>query len=217
MLARGVIRSEVTTKRVAQQLIFNRHLAPAAASSSSSILRQGFHTNCKASFAHYGRPDDQIDHQQEYDNSQSYDMPPKRRQWEHQGGEGMEGGSSEKRSKPSHELRGEMGKKLLDESGNPFWEIGGRLRRVTVSEYNGSHLLGIREHFETGGKILPGKKGISLSMDQLNTMISILPQIEEHLSEVGVVLSRPEYKDKQAPTDAEQPAEQAEEAKQEQQ
>lgn len=208
MLARGVIRSEVTTKRVVQQLIFNRHLAPTAAS-SSSILRQGFHTNCKASFAHYGRPDDQIDFQQEYDNTQSFDMPKRRQSEQYQGGEGMEGGS-EKRSKSSHELRGEMGKKLLDDSGNPFWEIGGKLRRVTVSKYNESHLVGIREHFEAGGKILPGKKGISLSIDQLNIMISILPQIEEHLAEAGVTLSRPEYKDKQAPMDAEQPAGQAE-------
>lgn len=121
MLARGVIRSEVTTKRVVQQFIHNRHLAPTAAS-SSSIIRQGFHTSSKASYAHYGRPEDQIDYQQEYDN-QSYQMPPKRRQSDYQGGEGVEGESSEKRSKPYHELRGEMGKKLLDDSGNPFWEV----------------------------------------------------------------------------------------------
>ncbi|KAG0125488.1 putative RNA polymerase II transcriptional coactivator [Tuber indicum] len=79
----------------------------------------------------------------------------------------------------------EIGKKALDNEGNPYWEAR-RLRRVAVSKFGGKHLINIREYFEKDGKVLPGKKGISLSMEQFDTFLSVLPQIEQHLADAGV-------------------------------
>ncbi|KAG0632797.1 putative RNA polymerase II transcriptional coactivator [Tuber brumale] len=79
----------------------------------------------------------------------------------------------------------EIGKKALDNDGNPYWEIG-RLRRVAVSKFGGKNLINIREYFEKDGKVLPGKKGISLTMEQFDAFLSVLPQIEQHLSDAGV-------------------------------
>jgi hypothetical protein len=120
MLARRVIRSEVTPRRVVQQFILNHRSAPVA-----SFLYQGFHTTCKTSYASYDRPEDQTEFQNFDYISEHYEMPPKKRQSEkYEGGEGFEGGEpSEKRQKSSRELRGEMGKKLVGESGDPYWEV----------------------------------------------------------------------------------------------
>ncbi|KAF8422683.1 transcriptional Coactivator p15-domain-containing protein [Tirmania nivea] len=68
-------------------------------------------------------------------------------------------------------------KKHIDNEGNPYWELGGRHRRVTLSKFKGSMLISIREHYEKDGQVLPGKKGISLSMEQFNAMMAILPQL----------------------------------------
>ncbi|KAF8447084.1 transcriptional Coactivator p15-domain-containing protein [Kalaharituber pfeilii] len=73
-------------------------------------------------------------------------------------------------------------KKWKDEEGNTFWELGGRNRRITISEYKGKLLVNIREHYEKEGKVLPGKKGISLSIEQFNAMMSVLPQVHTELS-----------------------------------
>ncbi|RPA93693.1 PC4-domain-containing protein [Choiromyces venosus 120613-1] len=95
--------------------------------------------------------------------------------------------SSTKRSKV------EIGKKGVDDGGNPYWEIGGRLRRVGVSKFKGRDLINIREYFEKDGELLPGKKGISLTVEQFNAFLSALPQIEQHLTDAGVVIERPNF------------------------
>ncbi|KAI5851571.1 transcriptional Coactivator p15-domain-containing protein [Morchella snyderi] len=103
----------------------------------------------------------------------------------------------------------EIGKMMKDDEGNPSWTIGGRDRRVAVSEYKGNQLVAIREHYEKDGKTLPGKKGISLSVEQLNAFISILPQLEKYLASKEVTIGRPVYAD---PTEEEPAAALEEEA-----
>ncbi|KAF3907629.1 hypothetical protein AA313_de0205290 [Arthrobotrys entomopaga] len=86
------------------------------------------------------------------------------------------------------------GARHVDEEGNFYWELGGKLRRVTVSEFKGNVLVSVREYYEKDGKCLPGKKGISLSLDQFNQLIRVLPALEEAIgqkSSAGVV--RPIY------------------------
>merc|ERR1719164_203820 len=48
---------------------------------------------------------------------------------------------------------------------------------VTVSPFNGKMLVGIREYYEKDGKMLPGRKGISLTLDQWEKLASKARQI----------------------------------------
>ncbi|KAI7090518.1 hypothetical protein KC356_g1481 [Hortaea werneckii] len=79
-----------------------------------------------------------------------------------------------------------------DDDGNEFWEISGK-RRVQVSTFKGSTFVGIREFYEKDGKMLPGKKGISLSVDQYNAVVEIMPQVEQVLKNKNVEVARPDY------------------------
>lgn len=71
-----------------------------------------------------------------------------------------------------------------DDEGNPFWELSQK-RRVVVSQFKNMSFIGIREYYEKDGKTLPGKKGISLSFEQYNSLLKVIPQINEALRELG--------------------------------
>ncbi|KAF3936866.1 hypothetical protein ABW19_dt0205580 [Dactylella cylindrospora] len=106
--------------------------------------------------------------------------------------------SSSKRFKSastSSSTKAPDGMRHTDEEGNFYWELGGKARRVTVSEFpKGNVLVSVREYFEKDGKFFPGKKGISMSLDQFNQLIRVLPALEEAIGQktsTGVV--RPIY------------------------
>ncbi|KAI5859113.1 transcriptional Coactivator p15-domain-containing protein [Tricharina praecox] len=115
---------------------------------------------------------------------------------EDSGAEEAESGAKRAKSTPKKKsAQGETGKQYTDVDGNAYWELGGRLRRMTVSEYKGKTLIGIREYFEKDNMTLPGKKGIALSVQQISALVSVLPQLEATLRESGIELPRPVYSD----------------------
>jgi len=61
--------------------------------------------------------------------------------------------------------------------GETYFDIE-RLKRVTVREFKGKIYVDIREHYEKDGKVLPGKKGISLSTTQWNKVKSLAEEID---------------------------------------
>ncbi|TKA50545.1 hypothetical protein B0A55_12878, partial [Friedmanniomyces simplex] len=79
-----------------------------------------------------------------------------------------------------------------DDEGNEYWELS-RTRRVGVSTFKKATMISIREYYEKDGKSLPGKKGISLSVDQYTALLSVLPQLESILRSQGIDVPRPQY------------------------
>ncbi|KAI4931916.1 uncharacterized protein J4E92_003814 [Alternaria infectoria] len=67
-------------------------------------------------------------------------------------------------------------------------------RRVTVSDFNKSTLVSIREYYVTdSGETRPGKKGISLTVDQYNALLASAPLIESALAKKDIQVVRPDY------------------------
>lgn len=56
-------------------------------------------------------------------------------------------------------------------------------------------MVNIREYYEdkSSGKMLPGKKGISLPVPQFAALISALPELEAALQAKGEEIPRPDY------------------------
>ncbi|QPC77606.1 hypothetical protein HYE68_008358 [Fusarium pseudograminearum] len=74
-----------------------------------------------------------------------------------------------------------------DDDGNPFWELSNK-RRVGVSDFSSKTFVNIREYYEKDGKTLPGKKGISLSIEQYNAFLKAVPRINAALRAKGLVV-----------------------------
>ncbi|KAI9848415.1 MAG: hypothetical protein M1837_000210 [Sclerophora amabilis] len=81
-----------------------------------------------------------------------------------------------------------------DEEGSEYWEIS-KNRRLTISVFKGKHMVNIREYYEKDGKNLPGKKGISLPIEQYAAFVALLPHVETVLKEKGEDVPRPVYGD----------------------
>ncbi|KAF2753624.1 PC4-domain-containing protein [Pseudovirgaria hyperparasitica] len=80
----------------------------------------------------------------------------------------------------------------LDSKGEPYFELA-KMRRVTVSEFKGKALVNIREYWEKDGDLLPGKKGISLTIEQYTALLESIPGIEALLKKQGEDVPRVSY------------------------
>ncbi|KUL89880.1 hypothetical protein ZTR_02746 [Talaromyces verruculosus] len=98
-----------------------------------------------------------------------------------------------------------------DSNGDVYWDISSH-RRVTISEFRGKSLVSIREYYEKDGQELPGKKGISLPIEQFNVLIGFLPEIEKVLSAKGIQVPRPAYNGAVADKDEDEEEEEEAEA-----
>ncbi|CAK7202979.1 hypothetical protein SEUCBS139899_005706 [Sporothrix eucalyptigena] len=81
-----------------------------------------------------------------------------------------------------------------DQEGNAFWELS-KLRRIGIAHFRNTTLINIREYYEQGGQMRPGKKGISLSLDQYKALIRAIPDINAALRDDGVPISDAEDDD----------------------
>ncbi|TVY33659.1 putative RNA polymerase II transcriptional coactivator [Lachnellula occidentalis] len=73
-------------------------------------------------------------------------------------------------------------------SESKFWELSSSNtpRRVEISEFKGSKLVNIREFYQKDDEYLPGRKGISLSIDQYKAFVNAIPAINASLRSQGI-------------------------------
>jgi hypothetical protein len=100
--------------------------------------------------------------------------------------------ASKKRKSEPKQKKALSSEAQKDDDGNDFWELSGK-RRATISEFKKITFVNIREYYEKDGKTLPGKKGISLTMEQFTALLGVLPDIERALKSKGVEVPRPQY------------------------
>ncbi|KAK4153226.1 transcriptional Coactivator p15-domain-containing protein [Chaetomidium leptoderma] len=75
--------------------------------------------------------------------------------------------------------------KDTDAEEHPHWEIGNN-RRIGSSQFKGNTLVNIREYYTApDGELRPGKKGISLSLDQYRALLKIIPELNQELRSQG--------------------------------
>ncbi|MCJ1310888.1 hypothetical protein MMC25_004556 [Agyrium rufum] len=104
-------------------------------------------------------------------------------------------------SKDAQKGKSLQGGGLVGADGEEFWELSDK-RRVTISDFHGKWMVGIREYYEKDGKALPGKKGISMPVEQFAMLVELLPHLESVLKSKGQKLPRPDYSSKEAVGDA---------------
>ncbi|KAK3327588.1 RNA polymerase II transcriptional coactivator-like protein [Cercophora scortea] len=123
-------------------------------------------------------------------------MPPRKRQLEQESdGESYQVKKS-RSDKPKSKK--ELGKGS-DAEGNTYWEIG-PMRRVNTASFKGKTLVNIREYYAApDGELKPGKKGISLSLEQYQQLLKIIPDINKGLRSQGHDVDDPDVGAK--PTD----------------
>ncbi|KAF3010845.1 hypothetical protein E8E13_008922 [Curvularia kusanoi] len=82
-----------------------------------------------------------------------------------------------------------------DDDDNSFVALNNSgKRRVTVSDFKGATLISIREYWTNdAGELKPGKKGISLSVDQYNALLAAAPLLESVLVKKDLQVARPNY------------------------
>ncbi|KAK8089865.1 transcriptional Coactivator p15 [Apiospora hydei] len=78
-----------------------------------------------------------------------------------------------------------------DAEGNSFWPLTAT-RRVAISEFKGKPLISVREYYtDAAGEMKPGKKGISLTLDQWNNLMKATADVNAELSAKGHTVTDP--------------------------
>uniref|UniRef100_A0A914VHS1 Transcriptional coactivator p15 (PC4) C-terminal domain-containing protein n=1 Tax=Plectus sambesii TaxID=2011161 RepID=A0A914VHS1_9BILA len=88
--------------------------------------------------------------------------------------------SKDKKQKgPSKDTEGFQ--RIKNNDGEEMIEIG-KLRFVCVREFHGKQLIDLREYYnDKSGKMMPGKKGISLSREQYENFKKLIPEIDSKI------------------------------------
>lgn len=90
--------------------------------------------------------------------------------------------AEEQKPEPKKAKNEEVTGRLKDNDGNEMLEIG-NLRYATVSKFKGKDYVNIREYYveKDSGKMMPSRKGISLSKAQWLNLKDMIPEIDKML------------------------------------
>ncbi|KAF2031019.1 PC4-domain-containing protein [Setomelanomma holmii] len=83
----------------------------------------------------------------------------------------------------------------VDDEGNKYVGLNASgLRRVTISDFKGQTFVNIREYWTKDGSVpKPSAKGLTLNIDQYNTLLGSIPLIESALAEKDIQVARPDF------------------------
>jgi len=73
---------------------------------------------------------------------------------------------------------------LTSSDGESYIEIG-KQKRITVRQFKGKVLVDIREYYGKEGEERPGKKGISLNMEQWQALTSASDLVDGLISQIS--------------------------------
>jgi len=103
--------------------------------------------------------------------------PPKKHKKEHK----ERDRESSSKSKPSSSSsRSSKKREEEDEEEEDSWSLE-KNKFVKIREFKGKIYVDIREFYEKNGQLLPGKKGISLPVDQWKKFCGIIPEVNDAL------------------------------------
>jgi len=93
--------------------------------------------------------------------------------------------STMKKSKAGSKANGSKGSKKPEEQKEDNRIELSAKRFVSVSEFKGAVRVDIREYFEKDGKLLPGKKGINISVPEWQKLRDQFDEIEALIKKMG--------------------------------
>jgi len=73
----------------------------------------------------------------------------------------------EKKSKPSSDT---------SDAAKEGWDLG-RMRKLSIMEFKGNKFVNIREYYEAGGELKPGKKGIALKPQEWQKLLEVSDEV----------------------------------------
>ncbi|KAI1418883.1 transcriptional Coactivator p15-domain-containing protein [Xylaria sp. FL1777] len=72
-----------------------------------------------------------------------------------------------------------------DDEGNSFWPLSAT-RRLVIQNFKGKDFINIREYYsDSNGGLKPTKKGIMLTLDQYNDLLTAIPAVNAELQSKG--------------------------------
>ncbi|XP_046404108.1 activated RNA polymerase II transcriptional coactivator p15 [Ischnura elegans] len=85
--------------------------------------------------------------------------------------------------KPAPSKKAKTSNLEKDENGDYSWHLE-KMKYAKVRTFQGKVYVDIREYYQSDGKMKPGKKGISLSVDQWRRIKELMPEIDEAIKEM---------------------------------
>ena len=95
----------------------------------------------------------------------------------------------DRRTAAAADAEQELGSPKKTADGDVYFELAAK-RRVTVRKFKGTTLIDIREFWEDSGDLKPGKKGISLSVEQWDALKGLTEKIDGEIERLGKVGKR---------------------------
>ncbi|XP_041372688.1 activated RNA polymerase II transcriptional coactivator p15-like [Gigantopelta aegis] len=88
----------------------------------------------------------------------------------------------EKKPEKKEEIKPDK-KSSKTSAGENMFQLS-RMRFATVSEFRGKVMVGIREYYEADGDLRPGRKGISLTLEQWKSLKDQMDDIDEAIKDL---------------------------------